>query len=240
MPIVQPYRWCVPKSSAALATHGAQARALRTSRLAAPRPHRPAALPKAQRSRLGSRPGGAPPLRSSCWHWTWTAPCWTGALCRQALGVECVPAAHVGACVAATSQSCPCQPSHPPARTPCSSSRVLPSSVEAIRAALSKGITVMLATGKARPAAERAMSAVGLAGRGGIVGRHHPGVFLQGLAAYGPGGRLVAGGELPTSVVQAAFEYSGECSARFLNSGARVPSPQRSPAANTSQPRECL
>ena len=40
-----------------------------------------------------------------------------------------------------------------------SSSRVLQSSVDAIRAALARGVTVLLATGKARPAAIKAMQA---------------------------------------------------------------------------------
>lgn len=45
-----------------------------------------------------------------------------------------------------------------------SSSKVLPSSVEALKAALSAGVRVCLATGKARPAAVAAMARVGLAG----------------------------------------------------------------------------
>ena len=45
-----------------------------------------------------------------------------------------------------------------------SSSHVLPSSVDALRRALWRGVTIMLATGKARPAARAAMAAVGLAG----------------------------------------------------------------------------
>lgn len=65
-----------------------------------------------------------------------------------------------------------------------SRSRVLPSSVAAIRAALARGVTVFLATGKARPAAIRAMEAVGLAGEGLVVSTTGPGVFLQG----GPAG----------------------------------------------------
>lgn len=44
-------------------------------------------------------------------------------------------------------------------------SQVLPSSVEALHAALSTGVKVCLATGKARPAALSAMEKVGLAGR---------------------------------------------------------------------------
>ena len=66
-----------------------------------------------------------------------------------------------------------------------SNSRVLPSSVTAIHAALAAGVTVMLATGKARPAAIAAMHTVGLAGPGLVVNSsHHPGLFLQGLAVY--------------------------------------------------------
>lgn len=44
-------------------------------------------------------------------------------------------------------------------------SKVLPSSVDALHAALATGVKVCLATGKARPAALRAMEKVGLAGR---------------------------------------------------------------------------
>lgn len=46
-----------------------------------------------------------------------------------------------------------------------SQSQILPSSKEAILAAISKGIKVMLATGKARPAALAACEKVGLAGQ---------------------------------------------------------------------------
>ena len=69
-----------------------------------------------------------------------------------------------------------------------SSSRVLPSSVAAIQAALAAGVTVFLATGKARPAAIRAMQAVGLAGEGLVVSNSGPGIFLQGGRAGVSGG----------------------------------------------------
>lgn len=88
-----------------------------------------------------------------------------------------------------------------------SSSQVLPSSVEAIRAALGRGVTVMLATGKARPAAIKAMQTVGLAGEGLVVSTRSRGIFLQGLAVYGGGGALIGGGTLPPAVVQAAWRY---------------------------------
>ncbi|KAL4419005.1 hypothetical protein ABPG77_000870 [Micractinium sp. CCAP 211/92] len=91
-----------------------------------------------------------------------------------------------------------------------SRSRVLPSSVAAIKAALARGVTVFLATGKARPAAIKAMEAVGLAGEGLVASRTGPGIFLQGLTAYGRGGRLIAGGQLPMDVVRSAFEFSAE------------------------------
>ena len=89
-----------------------------------------------------------------------------------------------------------------------SRSQVLPSSVDAIRAALDVGVTVMLATGKARPAAIAAMQRVGLAGDGLVVSPNHPGLFLQGLAVHGFDGKIIGGGTLPSAIVKSAFEYS--------------------------------
>lgn len=60
----------------------------------------------------------------------------------------------------------------------------------------------------------------GAAGRAGRAARHGiaelasaaaPGIFLQGLLVYGQGGLLLASAALDPAVVQAAFEYSGEC-----------------------------
>ena len=45
-----------------------------------------------------------------------------------------------------------------------SNSKILPSSVSALKAALNEGVLVCLATGKARPAAISALQSVGLAG----------------------------------------------------------------------------
>lgn len=89
-----------------------------------------------------------------------------------------------------------------------SRSQVLPSSVAAINAALAAGVTVMLATGKARPAAMAAMQKVGLLGDGLVVGFNHPGLFLQGLAVHGMNGDLIGGGCLPSDIVAAAFQYA--------------------------------
>jgi Cof subfamily protein (haloacid dehalogenase superfamily) len=89
-----------------------------------------------------------------------------------------------------------------------SASNVLPSSVQAIQAALRCGVRVMLATGKARPAAMAALAPLGLAGDGLVVGPSHPGIFLQGLAVHDFSGALIAGGALTSDVVRQAFEYA--------------------------------
>lgn len=91
-----------------------------------------------------------------------------------------------------------------------SQSKVLPSSVEAIKEAIARGVTVMPATGKARPAAITALQAVGLAGPGLAVSTSGPGIFLQGLAVYGRTGRLIAGGTLDTDIVKKAFAFAQE------------------------------
>lgn len=75
-----------------------------------------------------------------------------------------------------------------------SRSQILPSSVEVLKAAMSAGIRVCLATGKARPAAIRALSRVGLSGDGLVVSQSGPGIFLQGLAVHCPKGSLLEGG----------------------------------------------
>ena len=89
-----------------------------------------------------------------------------------------------------------------------SSSEVLSSSVHAINEALSKGVQVILATGKARPAAMAAMERVGLAGEGLVVGDKSAGIFLQGLCVHGPGGSIIAGGELEKDVLKMVMEYA--------------------------------
>ncbi|EIE27200.1 HAD-like protein [Coccomyxa subellipsoidea C-169] len=89
-------------------------------------------------------------------------------------------------------------------------SKVLPSSVQALRAAINAGVRICLATGKARPAAIAAMQPVGLAGEGLVVSSKGPGIFLQGLAVHGKDGALLPGEDLPGSIVQSAFQYSVE------------------------------
>jgi hydroxymethylpyrimidine pyrophosphatase-like HAD family hydrolase len=60
-----------------------------------------------------------------------------------------------------------------------SSSRIRPESAEAIRAAAALGVRVVLATGKARPAAIAACRDAGLEGDQMLVSLRTPGVFLQ-------------------------------------------------------------
>lgn len=92
-----------------------------------------------------------------------------------------------------------------------SSSEVLPSSVDALRMARDRGVRVILATGKARPAAMKALENVGLAGdEYNIVGVKTPGIFLQGLQVYGMNGCVLGGGTLDMSIARNILSYAVE------------------------------
>lgn len=80
---------------------------------------------------------------------------------------------------------------------------ISPGVADALRRAIAAGVEVIIATGKARPAAIRAASTQGLDGI--IVGKNTPGVFLQGLEVYGRGGELVYEAKMPEDVVRDAF-----------------------------------
>ena len=58
---------------------------------------------------------------------------------------------------------------------------------------MAAGVRVILATGKARPAAIQALSKVGLVGEGLVVSLKGPGIFLQGLAVHGTDGTQLTG-----------------------------------------------
>ena len=91
-----------------------------------------------------------------------------------------------------------------------STSSVLESSVEALTLAMERGVRVMLATGKARPAAMAAIDAVaGLKGSG-LVGLASPGIFLQGLQVYGRGGAALQSGCLDMDVARRVLEFARE------------------------------
>jgi hypothetical protein len=66
-----------------------------------------------------------------------------------------------------------------------------------------------VATGKARPAARRALATALLDGAGGVTGDASPGVFLQGLDVRAPGGGSISNASMPEDVVRDAFAFHG-------------------------------
>lgn len=80
---------------------------------------------------------------------------------------------------------------------------ISPRVADALKRAIAAGVEVIVATGKARPAAIRAAATQGLDGI--IVGTKTPGVFLQGLEVYGRGGEPVYKANMPEDVVRDAF-----------------------------------
>ncbi|GLU01472.1 hypothetical protein SLE2022_187790 [Rubroshorea leprosula] len=89
-----------------------------------------------------------------------------------------------------------------------SKSQISQGNAMALREALSRGVKVVAATGKARPAAMEALDAVGLGGREGILSEYSPGVFLQGLLVYGREGREIFRRNLDADICREAFLYS--------------------------------
>ncbi|CAK7353118.1 unnamed protein product [Dovyalis caffra] len=73
-----------------------------------------------------------------------------------------------------------------------------------------KGVKVVIATGKARPAVIDILKAVDLAGKDGVISETSPGVFLQGLIVYGRQGREIFRCNLDLSVCREACLYSWE------------------------------
>ncbi|KAJ7520298.1 hypothetical protein O6H91_20G077400 [Diphasiastrum complanatum] len=91
-----------------------------------------------------------------------------------------------------------------------SSSKVTQRTAKAVRAAIQHGVQVVIATGKTRPAAIRALRAVGLEGEGGAISTTSPGVFLQGLLVYGTGGSLLHKHTLNLDLCEEGFLFSME------------------------------
>lgn len=81
---------------------------------------------------------------------------------------------------------------------------------DALRAAMEAGVTVVIATGKTRPAAMAALAPVGLAGEGGVLSESTPGVFLQGLQVFGKNGKPIQNITLDSTVVAETFQFSVE------------------------------
>lgn len=91
-----------------------------------------------------------------------------------------------------------------------SRSRVSARVAASIREVQAAGIQVVIATGKARAGAARALEGVGLSGEGGIVFKTLPGVFLQGLLVYGRDGKLAHSEQLTPDVLRVAFDVSAQ------------------------------
>ncbi|XP_009602783.1 endoribonuclease YBEY, chloroplastic [Nicotiana tomentosiformis] len=91
-----------------------------------------------------------------------------------------------------------------------SKSQISSATVEALRDATSRGVKVVIATGKTRPAVITLFKSVGLAGKDGIASEVSPGVFVQGLLVYGRQGREISRRNLDLNVCKEAFLYSLE------------------------------
>ncbi|KAG8635894.1 endoribonuclease YBEY, chloroplastic isoform X2 [Manihot esculenta] len=91
-----------------------------------------------------------------------------------------------------------------------SRSQISWTNAKALKEALSRGVKVVIATGKARPAAISILKKVELAGKDGVISELSPGVFLQGLLVYGRQGREIFRSNLDPSVCREACLYSLE------------------------------
>lgn len=72
-----------------------------------------------------------------------------------------------------------------------SQSQISLTTAKALKEALSRGLKVVVATGKTRPAVISALKKVDLVGRDGIISEFAPGVFIQGLLIHGRQGREI-------------------------------------------------
>ncbi|TKY55945.1 metalloendopeptidase protein [Spatholobus suberectus] len=91
-----------------------------------------------------------------------------------------------------------------------SKSQISSPTVSALREASSRGVKIVIATGKARPAVIDIFKMVDLSGKDGIVSEFSPGVFLQGLLVYGRQGREIFRSNLDPNVCREACLYSLE------------------------------
>ncbi|KAG6644034.1 endoribonuclease YBEY, chloroplastic isoform X2 [Carya illinoinensis] len=91
-----------------------------------------------------------------------------------------------------------------------SRSQISSANVKALKEAVSRGVKVVIATGKARSAVISILKMVDLSGKDGVVSEFSPGVFLQGLLVYGRQGREVFRRNLDPDVCREACLYSWE------------------------------
>ncbi|KAG9456489.1 hypothetical protein H6P81_000997 [Aristolochia fimbriata] len=91
-----------------------------------------------------------------------------------------------------------------------SKSQISRGTAEALREAMSRGVKIVIATGKSRSAVLDAFRMVDLVGKEGVVSESSPGVFLQGLLVYGRQGREIFRRNLDPDVCREALLYSWE------------------------------
>ncbi|KAH7284049.1 hypothetical protein KP509_34G037700 [Ceratopteris richardii] len=91
-----------------------------------------------------------------------------------------------------------------------SKSKISKSTAAALKEAVRRGIKVVIATGKTRPAVITACQSVGLVGETGVISNASPGVFVQGLLVYGQHGKVIHSQILSPDVCIKAFQYSLE------------------------------
>ncbi|CAI9757082.1 unnamed protein product [Fraxinus pennsylvanica] len=89
-----------------------------------------------------------------------------------------------------------------------SKSHISLSTAQALKEATSRGVKVVIATGKTRPAVINILKMVDLAGKDGIASELSPGVFVQGLLVYGRQGREIFRRNLDQNVCREALLYS--------------------------------
>ncbi|KAL8519561.1 hypothetical protein ACS0TY_010477 [Phlomoides rotata] len=91
-----------------------------------------------------------------------------------------------------------------------SKSQISLSTAQALKEASSRGVKVVIATGKTRPTVMNILNMVNLTGKDGIIYKLSPGVFVQGLLVYGRQGREIFRRNLDPGVCSEAFMYSLE------------------------------
>ncbi|KAL9443233.1 hypothetical protein AB3S75_016566 [Citrus x aurantiifolia] len=91
-----------------------------------------------------------------------------------------------------------------------SESQISLTTAKALKEALSRGLKVVVATGKTRPAVISALKKVDLVGRDGIISEFAPGVFIQGLLVHGRQGREIFRSNLDRDFCREAYQYSWE------------------------------
>lgn len=91
-----------------------------------------------------------------------------------------------------------------------SKSQISLPTAEALKEASARGVKVVIATGKTRPAVMNIFKMVNLAGKDGIISEFSPGVFVQGLLVYGMQGREIYRRNLDPAVCREALLYSLE------------------------------